>query len=45
MKLNQTEINGGFTDLDEAPFGVFTPEIIHILNEINAVASANIVSN
>jgi hypothetical protein len=45
VKLNQTVTSGGFTEFHEGSFGVFAPEIIHVLNEINAVATANIVSN
>jgi hypothetical protein len=45
VKLNQSVTNGGFVEFYESSFGVFAPEIIHILNEINAVASAEIVSS
>ncbi len=45
VKLNQTVTGGGFTEFYESSFGVFAPEIIHALNEIKAVASAEIVSN
>ena len=45
VKLNQTVTNGGFTEFYESLFGVFAPEIIHVLNEINAVATANIVAS
>lgn len=45
VKLNQTVTNGGFIEFYEASFGVFAPEIIHVLNEINAAKTAEIVSN
>ena len=45
VKLNQTVTNGGFSEFYESSFGVFAPEIVHALNEIKAVASAEIVSN
>ena len=45
VKLNQTVTNGGFSEFYEASLGIFTPEIIHALNEIKAVATAEIVSN
>ncbi|MFT6030995.1 MAG: hypothetical protein ACJAS3_002452 [Roseivirga sp.] len=45
VKLNQTVTNGGFAEFYETSFGVFAPEIIHVLNEINAVATAEIVSS
>ena len=43
VKLNQTVTNGGFPEFYENSFGIFAPEIIHVLNEINAVATADIV--
>lgn len=45
VKLNQTVTNGGFVEFYEASFGIFAPEIIHVLNEIKATATAEIVSN
>ncbi|MDC0584729.1 DUF4375 domain-containing protein [Bacteroidales bacterium] len=45
VKLNQTVTSGGFSEFYEASFGVFAPEIIHALNEIKAVATAEIVSS
>lgn len=45
VKMNQTVTNGGFAEFYEMSFGVFAPEIIHVLSEINAVASAKIVSS
>lgn len=44
VKLNQTVTNGGFAEFYENSFGVFAPEIIHALNEIKAVQTAEIVS-
>ena len=45
VKLNQTVTGGGFAEFYETSFGVFAPEIIHVLNEIKAVATAEIVSS
>ena len=45
VKLNQAVTNGGFAEFYETSFGVFAPEIIHALNEIKAVATAEIISN
>jgi hypothetical protein len=45
VKLNQTVTNGGFSEFYSSSFGVFAPEIIHVLNEIKAVKTAEIVSN
>jgi hypothetical protein len=45
VKLNQTVTNGGFAEFYESSFGVFTPEIIHVLSEIKAVATAEILSS
>ena len=45
VKLNKTVTNGGFAEFYETSFGIFAPEIIHALNEIKAVASAEIVSS
>ncbi|MFT4532854.1 MAG: hypothetical protein ACJA1A_000850 [Saprospiraceae bacterium] len=45
VKLNQTVTNGGFVGFYEKSMGIFAPEIIYVLNEINAVASAEIVSS
>ena len=44
VKLNQSVTNGGFSEFYENSFGIFAPEITHVLNEIKAVASAEIVS-
>jgi hypothetical protein len=44
VKLNQSVTNGGFAEFYESSFGVFAPEIIHVLNEIKAVATADIVA-
>lgn len=45
VKLNQTVTSGGFVNFYESSHGIFAPEIIHVLNEIKAVASAEIVSS
>ena len=45
VKLNQSVTNGGFTEFYESNLGIFAPEIIHVLNEINATKTADIVSN
>ena len=45
VKLNQTVTNGGFTEFYESSFGIFAPEVIHVLNEMKAVKTAEIVSN
>ena len=45
VKLNQTVTNGGFTEFYETSHGIFAPEIIHVLNEIKATSSANVVAS
>jgi hypothetical protein len=45
VKLNQTVTNGGFAEFYKSSVGIFAPEIIHVLNEIQAVQTAEIVSN
>jgi hypothetical protein len=45
VKLNQKVTNGGFAEFYESSFGVFAPEIVHVLNEIKAGASADIVAS
>lgn len=45
VKLNQTVTNGGFSEFYQSSFGVFAPEIIHVLNEIKAAETAEIVSH
>ena len=45
VKLNQTVTNGGFAEFYETSFGIFSPEIIHVLNEIKSVKTAEIISN
>lgn len=45
VKMNQTVTNGGFAEFFETGFGVFAPEVIYVLNAINAKASANIVES
>jgi hypothetical protein len=44
VKLNQKVTNGGFAEFYESSFGIFAPEIIHVLNEIKATETADIVS-
>lgn len=45
VKLNQTVTNGGFVEFYEKSMGIFAPEIIYVLNEIKAVATAEIISS
>lgn len=45
VKLNKAVTNGGFAEFYETSYGIFAPEIIHALNEIKAVATAEIVAN
>ena len=45
VKLNQTVTSGGFAKFYETSFGVFAPEIIHVLNEIKAIATSEIISS
>jgi hypothetical protein len=45
VKLNQSVTSGGFSEFYETSFGVFAPEIIHVLKDIKALATAEIVSN
>jgi len=45
VKLNQNVTSGGFAQFYENSFGIFAPEIIHVLNEINAVATSEILSS
>ena len=45
VKMNQTVTNGGFAEFYEKSFGIFAPEVIYVLNEIRATASAEIVSS
>lgn len=45
VKLNQSVTRGGFSEFFETSYGVFAPEIVHVLNEIKAVETANIVSD
>ncbi|MEX1191918.1 MAG: DUF4375 domain-containing protein [Brumimicrobium sp.] len=45
VKLNQKVTNGGFAEFYESSFGIFAPEIIHVLNEIKATATADIVAS
>jgi hypothetical protein len=45
VKMNQTVTNGGFAEFYENSFGVFAPEIIYVLTEIKATATAGLVAN
>ena len=45
VKMNQAVTNGGFSEFYDTSFGVFAPEIIHVLTQIKATASADIVSS
>jgi len=45
VKMNQTVTNGGFAEFYEKSIGIFSPEIIHVLNEIRATATAEIVNS
>jgi len=44
VKLNQTVTFGGFANFYETSCGVFTPEIIHALEAIKALQTADIVA-
>ena len=44
VKMNQSVTNGGFAEFYQNSFGIFAPEIIHVLNEIKAVATSQIVT-
>jgi len=44
VKLNKAVTNGGFAEFYETSYGIFAPEIIHALNEIKAMATAEIVA-
>ena len=45
VKLNQTVTSGGFAEFYETSVGIFAPEVIHVLNEIKALETAEIVSS
>ncbi|MFT6245522.1 MAG: hypothetical protein ACJA0U_002549 [Salibacteraceae bacterium] len=45
VKLNQAVTNGGFSEFYETSVGIFAPEVIHVLNEIKALETAEIVSS
>ncbi|HLW30561.1 MAG TPA: hypothetical protein VKX29_06860 [Brumimicrobium sp.] len=45
VKLNQTVTNGRLTEFYETSYGVFAPEIIHVLTEIKSVETARIVTD
>ncbi|PWH87131.1 DMP19 family protein [Brumimicrobium oceani] len=44
VKMNQAVTNGGFSQFYDSSLGIFTPEIIHVLNEIKAHKTAEIAS-
>jgi len=44
VEMNRTITNGGFTEFYESSYGIFAPEVIHVLNEIKAVVTAEIVT-
>ena len=44
VKMNQSVTNGGFAEFYHTSYGIFAPEIIHVLHEIKAVATAEIVN-
>ena len=44
VKLNQSVTTGGFKEFFENSFGIFAPEVIHVLKEIKATTSAEIVA-
>jgi len=45
VKLNKSVTSGGFSEFYETSLGIFAPEIIHALKEINAAGTADIVSS
>lgn len=45
VKMNQAVTNGGFSEFYEASLGIFAPETIHVLNEIKALETTQIVSD
>ena len=45
VKLNKAVTSGGFSGFYETSYGIFAPEIIHALKEINAASTADIVSS
>jgi len=44
VEMNRTITNGGFAEFYESSYGIFAPEVIHVLNEIKALATAEIVT-
>ena len=44
VKLNQTVTSGGFANFYAHSLGIFSPELIYVLNEIKASATSEIVS-
>ena len=45
VKMNQSVTNGGFNEFYSSSMGIFAPELIHVCNEINATATAEIISS
>lgn len=45
VKLNQAVTSGGFVEFYRSSYGIFAPEIIHALTEINAAATAEAVAS
>ena len=45
VKLNQKVTHGGLSEFYHSPYGMFAPEIIHVFNEIKALASADIIAS
>lgn len=45
VKMNQTVTNGGFAEFYNSSLGIFTPELIHVCQEIGANQTAEILSN
>lgn len=45
VKMNQSVTNGGFVEFYEKSMGIFAPELIYVLNEIKATATAEIISS
>ncbi len=44
VEMNRTITNGGFAEFYESSYGIFAPEVIHVLNEIKAIETSEIVS-
>jgi len=45
VKMNQSVTKGGFVEFYEKSMGIFAPELIYVLNEIQANATAEIISS